>query len=413
MAVKLASRVAETTTTSGTGTIDLDGPKPGFLAFLDGQTGISSGAQVYYAIEDGSAFEVGRGTLTQANPNTLARDAVLVSSNAGAKINLSGSEATVFLALPGEKALALDESGKVQGDLTFAGTIDFAGSVGLGIASPDGLLHVHTASAGSITASSVADDLVVENNAAGGISVLTPNTAAGNLFFADPQDNNAGGIQYDHAADELIFLGKGVGSAVGRFDADGHLLVGTGVLDAALGAATKVQIEGANSGAIGNEMLLHNPSAGSGAAVALTFGGKASGTEGYNAILKTEAGVLRIGVQSATSGFVEPPALLVIQPDGFGIRNGTGAPGGITDGVVLYSEDVSASAELKVVDEAGNRTTLSPHSFPLVPGGPSEPMAWAYYSERDGRAINVDMLALARAVEALTGRQLVYEARIA
>lgn len=91
------------------------------------------------------------------------------------------------------------------------------------------------------------------------------------------------------------------------------------------------------------------------------------------------------------------------------IKNGTAPTASITDGVILYSQDVSSSAELRVRDEAGNVTTLSPHSFPLIPGGPSEPMAWAYYSEREGHRINVDMLRLARLVERLTGEKLVYE----
>ena len=52
-------------------------------------------------------------------------------------------------------------------------------------------------------------------------------------------------------------------------------------------------------------------------------------------------------------------------------------PGNITNGVQLYSEDVAASAELKVYSEAGNITTLSLHSFSLIPKGPSESMAWS------------------------------------
>jgi hypothetical protein len=89
--------------------------------------------------------------------------------------------------------------------------------------------------------------------------------------------------------------------------------------------------------------------------------------------------------------------------------NGTAPTGSATNGVILYSEDVTASAELKVRDEAGNVTTLSPHNFSLIPDGPSEEMAWAYYSEKDGKRINVDMLKLARMVEKLTGEKLVYE----
>jgi hypothetical protein len=91
------------------------------------------------------------------------------------------------------------------------------------------------------------------------------------------------------------------------------------------------------------------------------------------------------------------------------IFNGTAPTGSVTDGVILFAADVSSSSELRVRDEAGNVTTLSPHNFELIPEGPSEDMAWAYYSEKNGKKINVDMLKLARMVEKLTGEKLVYE----
>jgi hypothetical protein len=61
---------------------------------------------------------------------------------------------------------------------------------GIGIASPDGKLHVHTATAGSVAASASMDDLVVENSGAGGISVLTPNDAVGYMTFGSPANAN-------------------------------------------------------------------------------------------------------------------------------------------------------------------------------------------------------------------------------
>ena len=64
----------------------------------------------------------------------------------------------------------------------------FAGSVGIGTASTDGTLHVHTATAGSVAADGAADDLVVENSGAGGITILTPNNALGQLAFGSPAD---------------------------------------------------------------------------------------------------------------------------------------------------------------------------------------------------------------------------------
>jgi hypothetical protein len=92
----------------------------------------------------------------------------------------------------------------------------------------------------------------------------------------------------------------------------------------------------------------------------------------------------------------------------FAIFNGTAPTGSVTDGVILYAEDVSTSSELKVRDEAGNVTTLSPHNFELIPEGPSEDMAWSYYSERDGKRINVDMLKAIRLLEKLSGEKLVH-----
>jgi len=89
------------------------------------------------------------------------------------------------------------------------------------------------------------------------------------------------------------------------------------------------------------------------------------------------------------------------------IANGTAPSSSISNGIQLYAEDVTASSELKVRDEAGNITVLSPHNFSLI-GDPSEELAWAYYSERDGKAINVDMLKAIRVIEKLSGEKLVF-----
>ena len=87
-----------------------------------------------------------------------------------------------------------------------------------------------------------------------------------------------------------------------------------------------------------------------------------------------------------------------------------GHPGAtiLPDGISLYAEDVNSSSELKVRDEAGNITTLSPHNFSLSPK--SDPMAWSFYSENSiiGQRINIDMLKAIRLIEHMTGEKLVY-----
>jgi len=97
------------------------------------------------------------------------------------------------------------------------------------------------------------------------------------------------------------------------------------------------------------------------------------------------------------------------------IANGTVPATSPEDQIQLYAQDVNqgvgigtASSELFVRDEAGNVTTLSPHNFSLIPQGPSEPMAWSFYSERGETAINIDMLKVTRLIENLTGEQVIY-----
>lgn len=88
-------------------------------------------------------------------------------------------------------------------------TILRTGEVGFGTSSPDGTLHVHTASAGSVTAAVFADDLVVENDTDGGITILTPNDEFGYVAFGDPDDNDVGFIRYRHTNDDMSFFVDG------------------------------------------------------------------------------------------------------------------------------------------------------------------------------------------------------------
>lgn len=83
----------------------------------------------------------------------------------------------------------------------------------------------------------------------------------------------------------------------------------------------------------------------------------------------------------------------------FTLYNGTIPSASVTDGVILYAEDVSSSSELKTRDEAGNITTLSPHNFGKIPGGKSEKMAWSFYSERKEEYITADMTKALRTIE--------------
>ena len=113
MALVLNDRVKETTTTTGTGTINLGGAATGFETFV---AGIGNSNTTYYCIAgQGTAeFEVGIGTVTDASTDTLSRTRVISSANGDSLVNFTGGTKDVFCTLPASKAVFLDNSGEVQ-----------------------------------------------------------------------------------------------------------------------------------------------------------------------------------------------------------------------------------------------------------------------------------------------------------
>ncbi|NDD52996.1 hypothetical protein EBZ39_03810 [bacterium] len=112
MALVLADRVLETTTTAGSGTITLAGAKPGYQSF---GTAIGNGNTTYYtiALQSGTEWEVGLGTYTSSG-NTLSRDTVLASSASGAKVTFSAGTKDVFVDYPATKAIYSGTSGNIS-----------------------------------------------------------------------------------------------------------------------------------------------------------------------------------------------------------------------------------------------------------------------------------------------------------
>jgi hypothetical protein len=92
-------RVQETTTTTGTGTLNLGGAVTGYRTFV--AAGLD-GLKVYYCIatSGSSEWEVGIGTVTDAATDTLSRTTVLASSNSNALVSLSAGTKNVFAVTP-------------------------------------------------------------------------------------------------------------------------------------------------------------------------------------------------------------------------------------------------------------------------------------------------------------------------
>ena len=101
MALVIADRVKETTTTTGTGTVTLGGAVTGFQSF----SAVGNANTTYYTITDNVNWEVGIGTYT-ASGTTLSRDTVLESSNAGSLVNFGAGSKDVFVTYPADKAIA-------------------------------------------------------------------------------------------------------------------------------------------------------------------------------------------------------------------------------------------------------------------------------------------------------------------
>ena len=126
MALVVADRVKETTTTTGTGAITLAGAATNFVTF---SSVLSNGDTTYYAIVDdaNTDFEVGLGTYASSG-NTLTRTTVLASTNSGSAVNLSAGSKEVFITYPAGKSVNRDASGNVSVSGSVTAT-SFAGDI--------------------------------------------------------------------------------------------------------------------------------------------------------------------------------------------------------------------------------------------------------------------------------------------
>jgi len=74
---------------------------------------------------------------------------------------------------------------------------------GAGAVTPDGTLHVHTASAGSVTASSSADNFVLENSSGGGMSFLVPDASTSAIVWGSPSSNYGAQAIWTYATKQM------------------------------------------------------------------------------------------------------------------------------------------------------------------------------------------------------------------
>lgn len=138
MALVVADRVQETTSTTGTSDYVLLGAEAGYQAFGDV---MADSDTTYYAVTDDVDWEVGIGTYSTTGP-TLVRTTILESSNSDAAVNWGAGNKKIFLTYAAERSVYLN----ANGDLSVDGTTLYVDStnnrVGVGTATPATTLDV-------------------------------------------------------------------------------------------------------------------------------------------------------------------------------------------------------------------------------------------------------------------------------
>jgi hypothetical protein len=229
--IALSTNNTERMRITSAGLMGLGTSSPGNLLTINGGVGTSSAGGVLGIRQKGDTFD----------------DGITISSSFANSTRLwvdSGGTFSIRNTFTSNNSLALTKEGRV----------------GVGTDAPDGRLHVHTASAGAVTANAVADDLVVENSGDGGITILTPAANTGYLLFGNPTDGETAGQVTFSGSGNLMGLGTSLsGGALAfytntfteraRIDSSGNFGIGTSSPSNFAGF-TNLQVNGSTGGII-------------------------------------------------------------------------------------------------------------------------------------------------------------------
>ena len=221
------------------GTSGGGGPNEAMRIVSTGNVGIGTASPSYLLDLQSTATGLTHNLKLNKSSNTgdYAEIAFQLWSGAGTGLNTFGGSGT---SRPSVVLRAVNEStssaagafvigtftgGSTNSTLTEKFRINSAGNVGIGTNSPDGKLHVHAATAGTVTADSFGDDLIIENSSTVGMSLLCNNGGAGYIYFGDPTDNDIGQVVYDHNSNSLIFVTNAAERM--RIQSGGNVGIGT------------------------------------------------------------------------------------------------------------------------------------------------------------------------------------------
>jgi len=109
--------------------------------------------------------------------------------------------------------------------------------VGIGTTSPDGTLHVQSATAGSVSPDAIADEVTIEGTGNSGLSILTPDGNYGSVLFGSPSDNRGANILWrysdttfslgTHTSGGIVSINSGASTNAITIDGSQNVGIGT------------------------------------------------------------------------------------------------------------------------------------------------------------------------------------------
>ena len=136
--------------------------------------------------------------------NNVRQEPGVAYTVSGTALTMTGNVASTddFYVVYQGKAVATTNHPSTQALSATTGTF----SQGLTATTGDftGQLHVQTSAVNS-SIDNVADEFVIENNGASGMTILSANNDSGFILFGDPDYNAAAGIRYEHANSAMSF----------------------------------------------------------------------------------------------------------------------------------------------------------------------------------------------------------------
>jgi hypothetical protein len=206
MALVLADRVKETTSTTGTGTVTLLGASTGFQSFA----AVGNANTTYYTIagQTTTEWEVGIGTYT-ASGTTLSRNTVLSSSNSGSLVDFTAGTKDVFVTYPSSRSIYADGTTLIASNSSILPPT--SGGTG-----QNTIQAAMNSLAGAVTSGSYlrgnGSNVVMNTIQAGDVPTLNQNTsgnAATATTAANLANGSAGTIPYQSAAGTTAMLAAG------------------------------------------------------------------------------------------------------------------------------------------------------------------------------------------------------------